>query len=173
MQTIRDQSLPDAIPPLVRSLALPAIVAAIGSIATASSVKTWYPTLGKPGWTPPSGLFGPVWTTLYALMGIADYVVTLEDDGERVDRARLICRIQLILNALWSILFSDGDPRSRASSRSSSCGLRSWRLRGYHAWLRCCSSRTFSGRRSPPSSTPLSGRAIARPAHRAGQPTAI
>ena len=35
-------------------------VAALGGLATASGVKEWYPTLAKPGWTPPSWLFGPV-----------------------------------------------------------------------------------------------------------------
>lgn len=45
--------------------------AALGGLATASSVKSWYPTLAKPSWTPPPWLFGPAWTFLYTAMSVA------------------------------------------------------------------------------------------------------
>ncbi|MBU0980986.1 MAG: tryptophan-rich sensory protein [Nanoarchaeota archaeon] len=73
----------------------------IGSVFTASSVSTWYATLNKPFFNPPSWLFGPVWTTLYLLMGISLYLLWEK-------RARTVITlfiIQLGLNTLWSICF--------------------------------------------------------------------
>ena len=46
-------------------------VGLMASIATQMSVNTWYQILKKPFFTPPSWLFGPVWSLLYILMGIA------------------------------------------------------------------------------------------------------
>ena len=61
--------------PLLVALALPLAVGALGGAATSSSVRTWYPTLRKPPFNPPGWVFGPVWTVLYLLMGIAIYLV--------------------------------------------------------------------------------------------------
>lgn len=99
------KTVTDDLPGLLRSLLLPAIAATIGGLATASSVKSWYPTLNKPSFNPPSAIFGPVWTTLYLLMGIADRVVSQQGETDAIHRARTIYRIQLGLNALWSVLF--------------------------------------------------------------------
>jgi len=84
----------------------------IGSIFTVSSVNGWYTTLVKPVLNPPSWLFGPVWTILYTLMGIASYLVwssyAKATDGqvkEQIKLALIIYGVQLGLNALWSILF--------------------------------------------------------------------
>jgi benzodiazapine receptor len=80
-------------------------VAALGGWATASSVTTWYLTLVKPSWNPPSWLFGPVWSVLYLLMAIAAWRVWLRRDQPG---ARLVLRLwfaQLALNGLWSLLF--------------------------------------------------------------------
>ncbi|MFA6007548.1 MAG: TspO/MBR family protein [Candidatus Shapirobacteria bacterium] len=72
----------------------------IGSIFTISSVKTWYVTdLVKPSFNPPSWLFGPVWTTLFLLMGVALYLV-----WQRKKISKWFW-IQLLLNILWSVLF--------------------------------------------------------------------
>jgi tryptophan-rich sensory protein len=70
-----------------------------GSLVTFPSVKTWYLTLVKPSFNPPSWVFGPVWTTLFFLMGVALYLVWAK-------KANLFWFwIQLILNILWSFLF--------------------------------------------------------------------
>jgi len=77
---------------------------AIGSWATFTSVTTWYPLLHKPAWNPPAWLFGPVWTVLYVLMGVAAWRVW----RTRAPTARALLIgyfIQLVLNAGWSILF--------------------------------------------------------------------
>ena len=98
--------LPERLPLFLKSLVLPAIAAGVGSAATARSVKSpWYKSLDKPSWNPPGSAFGPVWTVLYVLMGIADYVVASEGKGEEAANARRIYKIQLGLNSLWSVLF--------------------------------------------------------------------
>lgn len=72
----------------------------IGSIFTFSSVTSWYPALVKPFFNPPSWVFGPVWTTLYLLMGISLYLVW----GTKKKNLNWFWA-QLVLNALWSIVF--------------------------------------------------------------------
>lgn len=65
----------------------------------------WYATLTKPIWNPPNWVFGPVWTTLYALMGVAAWLVWRRG-GWRAQRRRLgWFTAQLVLNALWTPLF--------------------------------------------------------------------
>jgi tryptophan-rich sensory protein len=81
-------------------------VGILASIATQSSVATWYPTLAKPAFTPPSWVFGPVWTLLYALMGIAVWLVGRRGWATRgVQRAIGLFAFQLGLNGLWSFAF--------------------------------------------------------------------
>ena len=79
----------------------------IGSIFTYGSVNTWFPTLAKPSFNPPGWVFGPVWTTLYILMGIAAGLVWnrggLSDPTIR--KALWLFALQLGLNTLWSALF--------------------------------------------------------------------
>jgi translocator protein len=97
---------PDKLPLFLKSLVLPAIAATAGSVATAKGVKEWYPKLEKPSFNPPGAVFGPVWTVLYILMCIADYIVAAEGrDRDEKTNARKIYKIQLGLNSVWSILF--------------------------------------------------------------------
>ena len=77
----------------------------VGGLATASSVTTWYTTLAKPAWTPPGWLFGPVWTLLYVLMGIAAWLVWRRAEEGRARCPLLLFALQLLLNAGWSFLF--------------------------------------------------------------------
>lgn len=72
----------------------------IGSFFTIPSVNTWYVTLNKPFFNPPSWIFGPVWTILYLLMGISLFIVW----GKKKANLKWFW-IQLILNASWSIVF--------------------------------------------------------------------
>ena len=60
---------------LVVAVLIPLIVGGLGSLATGPAIPTWYRTIQKPAWTPPNWLFGPVWTLLFILMGVALYLV--------------------------------------------------------------------------------------------------
>lgn len=96
----------EELPRLLRSLLLPLAVGGIGSVASADSLRTWYPTLKKPEFTPPNWLFGPAWSTLYLLMGFASFLVSrrsLPSDVRR--RVQWAYGAQLGMNALWSFLF--------------------------------------------------------------------
>lgn len=83
----------------------------IGSLFTAPAISGWYTGLIKPALNPPSWIFGPVWTTLFALMGIAVFLVwssyakASEDKKKGIKIALALFGIQLVLNTLWSILF--------------------------------------------------------------------
>lgn len=93
-------------PKLAIAIIVSQLAGFIGSVFTISSIPTWYVALAKPALNPPSWIFGPVWTLLYFLMGIAAFLVW--DKGfERKDvrRALSVFGIQLFLNALWSIVF--------------------------------------------------------------------
>ncbi|WP_090993169.1 TspO/MBR family protein [Pedobacter insulae] len=92
--------------PFIICLLIPLAVGALGSFFTFESVKTWYTTLNKPSFNPPNNIFGPVWTTLYILMGIASYLVWKQrKTAAGYNRAILIYILQLILNLMWSFLF--------------------------------------------------------------------
>lgn len=82
------------------------VVGSLGALFTASSVRTWYVQLDKPFLNPPGWIFGPVWTILYALMGISIFLV-LRSKKLKKDRRWLlqIFSAQLILNFSWSIFF--------------------------------------------------------------------
>ena len=78
----------------------------IGSVFTRSAIPTWYATLEKPAFTPPNWLFAPVWTLLYILMGIAAFLVWRKGlENRQVRIALIVFLIQLVLNALWSVVF--------------------------------------------------------------------
>ena len=81
-------------------------VGILGSIFTISAITTWYQTLNKPLFSPPNFVFGPVWTILYALMGISIFLV-LEKKIKVKERNNLIYlfSLQLLLNFLWSVIF--------------------------------------------------------------------
>jgi tryptophan-rich sensory protein len=76
----------------------------VGGVATASAVGTWYQTLVQPSFAPPDWVFGPVWTTLYALMGTAAFLVSRSSHPRaRVALAAFLGH--LVLNVAWSLAF--------------------------------------------------------------------
>jgi tryptophan-rich sensory protein len=82
------------------------LIGNIGSFATFNQITTWYAALNKPSFNPPNFLFGPVWTILFALMGIALYLVwSHSGDKKEVKSALALFAIQLMLNVLWSFVF--------------------------------------------------------------------
>jgi translocator protein len=76
----------------------------LGSFFTGNSVREWYPSLRKPVGTPPSWVFGPVWTTLYVLMAVSGWLVWREYRWGALP-ALLIFFGQLALNVAWSGIF--------------------------------------------------------------------
>lgn len=90
------------------SFALVVLVAVVGGIATARSVGqgSWYESLDKAPWNPPTWVFGPAWTALYALMAVAAWLVAREGlDHPEVQTALVVYGAQLALNLGWSWLF--------------------------------------------------------------------
>ncbi|MDP4009173.1 MAG: TspO/MBR family protein [bacterium] len=78
----------------------------IGSVFTAPAIPGWYAGLVRPALNPPSWVFGPVWTTLYVLMGIAAFLVWRNGWERKEVRAALeVFGLQLLLNASWSVVF--------------------------------------------------------------------
>lgn len=78
----------------------------LGSIATMPHIPLWYASLTKPSFTPPSWLFGPVWTGFYFLMGVSLFLVWRLGIGRSgVRTAIVVFAIQLALNVLWSFVF--------------------------------------------------------------------
>lgn len=97
--------MPGNIPLLVLSVAICLGAGVLGSFFTFSVIPTWYASLIKPSFSPPNWIFGPVWTTLYILMGVSLYLVArVKGKGGR-GKAITIFGIQLLLNAIWSIIF--------------------------------------------------------------------
>jgi translocator protein len=88
---------------LVISIGASLAAGALGSFFTANAIPDWYQWLAKPAFNPPNWVFGPVWTALYIMMGIAFYLVWTSKDFTR--QAAVLFGTQLFLNFLWSILF--------------------------------------------------------------------
>ena len=75
---------------------------AVGAVASVDAAS-FYARLDKPSWAPPASVFGPVWAALYALMGIAGWLVWRSPRPKRM--ALVLFGAQLAANALWSWLF--------------------------------------------------------------------
>lgn len=94
---------------LLKLIVLILVSEAVGLISAPiaiSSIQTWYVTLNKPSFSPPNWIFGPVWTVLYFLMGVAAYLIW--DKGLKNKKVMLALKyflLQLFFNFLWSILF--------------------------------------------------------------------
>ncbi|UCH52131.1 MAG: tryptophan-rich sensory protein [Chloroflexota bacterium] len=91
---------------LVVSIVACLAAGAIGSIFTQQAIPTWYATLERPAFTPPNWLFAPVWTLLYIMMGVAAFLVWRKGlESRQVKIALIAFLVQLVLNALWSVVF--------------------------------------------------------------------
>ena len=96
---------------LIIAVVVSELAGIIGSVFTTPSIAGWYAGLVKPALNPPAWVFGPVWTTLFALMGVSAWLVwssyakALEDKKKGIKIALALFGLQLALNALWSIIF--------------------------------------------------------------------
>jgi translocator protein len=82
-------------------LLLPLLAGAFGSQFQPGA---WYAALDKPSWNPPSWVFGPVWTVLYIMMGVAAWLVWDRYRGA-ARTALAVFVVQVVFNGLWSYLF--------------------------------------------------------------------
>ena len=84
---------------------LPSIGGFAGSLITIPNIKSWYELIKKPEWRPPNGAFGPVWSVLYILMGVASFLVWKDADGVTRRNALIVYFTNLFLNWIWTPIF--------------------------------------------------------------------
>ena len=90
---------------LVLFLALCLGIGALGASVVATSVDTWYAGLVKPSFNPPDEVFGPVWTVLYILMGVAAWRVWRSADRDTTRGPLTLFALQLAINLGWTVVF--------------------------------------------------------------------
>ena len=95
---------PNSLSALAGWILLAAATGAVGSVASVRAAD-FYQELARPAWAPPAWLFGPVWTVLYVLMGVAAWLVWRERDRAPVRGALTVFVAHLALNALWTWVF--------------------------------------------------------------------
>lgn len=77
----------------------------LGAVATTPQIDGWYRTIVKPEWNPPNWVFGPVWTTLFILMGISAWLIWKPAGFKKAILPLALFAFQLILNVAWSWIF--------------------------------------------------------------------
>jgi translocator protein len=92
-------------PSLWKSVALCEAAGVVPGLLTRDAIENWYATLEKPERTPPDRAFGPVWTALFLLMGVALYRVRRDGRGASGALAVGLFCLQLGLNVLWTLVF--------------------------------------------------------------------
>lgn len=92
---------------LIVALAVCFGAAGLGSTLTTPSLPVWYAGIAKPAWTPPNAVFAPVWSTLFAMMAVAWWLVWRRRAAQpaRVRLATVLFGAQLALNVGWSLFF--------------------------------------------------------------------
>jgi len=90
---------------LIISILLPLSVGAIAGMFTSQAVPVWYASLNRPSFSPPNWVFGPVWTTLYILLGISFFLIWKEEATKARDLAIKVFLVQMLLNFAWSFIF--------------------------------------------------------------------
>lgn len=115
MRTLDDILPPSTDDPTVaerlRDLAIgsiPLLVGGASGAASMSGIRVWYRTLRRPSWNPPDAVFGPVWTTLYGLMGVSLVQVVRARRPSTAATRRVALGLfatQLALNGAWSWIF--------------------------------------------------------------------
>jgi len=91
---------------LIISIAIPVSVGTIAGLFTNTEVNNWYRSIDKPDWQPPGWVFGPVWTILYIMIGIAFYLIWKSKVPVAKKRiAVTLWIIQLVFNFFWSFIF--------------------------------------------------------------------
>ena len=90
---------------LIASILLPLGIGGIAGMFTTEAIPGWYASLNQPSFNPPNWVFGPVWTTLYIIMGISLYLIWKMEAGKERNQAIFVFMVQLLLNFFWSFFF--------------------------------------------------------------------
>jgi tryptophan-rich sensory protein len=98
------RSQPKSLAALAISVLAVVVASGIGGLASSSSAED-YAGLQQPSWAPPSWVFGPVWTLLYAMMALAAWLVWRSGPWSQTRPALSAYAVQLVLNAAWTPLF--------------------------------------------------------------------
>ena len=92
---------------LIISIVVPLAIGFTSSFFTVTGPGSWYASINKPLWNPPDSVFGPVWTILYVMMGIAFFLVWKSGNNRYRSIAIGLFICQLIVNFFWSYIFFD------------------------------------------------------------------
>jgi translocator protein len=80
--------------------------ALLGGLAIGDSVRTWYPGIAKPSWTPPGAVIGAIWTVLFTLMGVSLWLLWRAGPARPDVRLALVAfAVQWVLNVGWNVAF--------------------------------------------------------------------
>ena len=90
---------------MIISIAICLGAGGLGAIATTPEIDGWYKTIEKPSWNPPGYVFGPVWTALYIMMGVAAWLVWKREGFKKAKISLVLFGVQLLLNVVWSWIF--------------------------------------------------------------------
>ncbi len=91
---------------LLISVAVCELVGLLSTPFTIASIPVWYAGLIKPSFSPPDWIFGPVWTTLYFLMGVSVCLIWKKGiNNKEIKIAIYYFLAQLFFNFLWSVIF--------------------------------------------------------------------
>jgi len=84
-------------------------VGAAPALVTATGSGSWYDALAQPALAPPNWVFGPVWTALFTLLGVAVYLVLRDGAGRQRTVAFGLFVAQYVLNVAWTLVFFGGE----------------------------------------------------------------
>jgi benzodiazapine receptor len=131
------------------------VVAVVGSFAAGGAADK-YGALEQPSWAPPSWVFGPVWTVLYAMIAVSGWLVWRKTGA---GKEMLVFGAQLLLNAFWTPLFFAAGLRGLAFAEIAVLWVliginivmfwrisqpAAWLLVPYWAWVTFASALNFS-----------------------------
>ena len=90
---------------LIVALVVPLSIGAFAGMFTTEAIPGWYASLNRPSFNPPNWIFGPVWTTLYLLMGVSLFIIWKQEKSKERNLAIVTFFVQLVFNFAWSFIF--------------------------------------------------------------------
>jgi tryptophan-rich sensory protein len=87
------------------SIVIPLGLGSVAGLVTSEAIPEWYASLNRPSFSPPNWLFGPVWTSIYILLGISLFLVWKQPSGSDRNKALFIFAVQMALNFGWTFIF--------------------------------------------------------------------